>query len=916
MMSRVSVLIGVGVAALSSCTPVVPHYEFPHAELRATLPNGLRVIVMPDDSTPLVEVDIRYHTGSNQDPPGKAGIAHFVEHMQFQYRIFGPDKPPIFDVLPQITTFFNAFTSTDATHYMLQGRKEELQAFLRLEAARMVGDCRGLPPEEFEREREVVRNELRQRYGRPEAEIPRIIQQEAYPKGHPYHYLGIGDDEQLANITQEDVCQFIDEYYVPQNATLIVAGNVDPDRVRDEVVFAFGAIDKGLGPDGKPRAVKKNPIPMPEIHYRRVVHELPVERESIHFVWALPPRYSDEGARATNAFLLGALVDQFNEEWDFAYDVAPQLLGGDEAPLMVLSVEPKPGKLGQAEEFVWKSVKRLPQFFFDPGGAFEEQKNSRLASLIAGFEDLNARTTAVGTLAQARADFPWDSEKTLVFEEFQRTRNQNPGDSRDVVKDLITKDKALVVVIRRNENAEGFKAADLKFETKSHAEQLKPLIDPAEARRPLLAPTDPSVLVKARRFQLDNGMRVVLLPKGSRLPVVAARLIFDVGAAHEPDGLEGIASLAARQLNHPRGSQIGLLGADWGASVDDDTTTFSVSGISIYTSELLTGLERKLKIGYYSQDAVEQWQKRMRQAFELRPVRQQRAFTREVAMAVWGPNHPYAIKGMPTRESVGRIGYDELEAFRRKHYTAANATLVVAGNFDEKTAEKVIRDTFGAWDRGHKDEPVTAPAQPGAGARAIGVIGDKLPQVQVAIQYPGPAGVDGQQAARMVLAEMLRLQQWTIRTTLGSTYGIQVYRQLKVGPSRYIMQGGVQSERAGETLRMMRDKIDELRRGDNFDLVFAEARRTVLQRLLSQSTVSRQLAAKLGLMATYHQPPDYFDKLVQYVAALSPAQVRALIESELRPENEVIAILGDRETIEKAFAEAGITTVKYVDVSQ
>ena len=71
----------------------------------------------------------------------------------FQYKIFGKDKPPVFEILPQITTFFNAFTAPDTTHYMLQGRKEELKTFIRIEAARMVGDCRALPPADSERSR-------------------------------------------------------------------------------------------------------------------------------------------------------------------------------------------------------------------------------------------------------------------------------------------------------------------------------------------------------------------------------------------------------------------------------------------------------------------------------------------------------------------------------------------------------------------------------------------------------------------------------------------------------------------------------------------------------------------------------------------------------------------------------------------
>lgn len=930
MMSRASSTIGMAAlagAALSlSCAPSTPKYAFPHAEMRATLDNGLKMVIMPDPSTPLVQVDVHYNTGSNQDPAGKAGIAHFAEHMQFQYKIMGEDKPAIFDILPQITTFFNAFTAPDTTHYMLQGRKEELEMFLRIEAARMVGDCRGLPPEEFEREREVVRQELRQNYGRAEAQIPRILHHAVFPKGHPYYYLGIGDDEQLSNITLEDVCDFIDEYYVPQNATVIVAGNIDPEVAGKAVRFAFGAIDKGKQKDGSLKKVRADPIPVPKIEHRTIVKELNVQRESVHIVWALPPSNTREGELAQSAFVVVGLVAQFNADcgwqtepamcgWDFAYDVYGQLLGGSLAPLLVLSIDLKPGKLDDALEFVWKATK-LAHRPFEPGAASKEAKNRQIGRFIARFEDLPVRTVTVGNMVQFRTDFDWDSEDTYIHSELKRILAEDPGEARDVVKKLVKKKNALVLVVKRDKDAIGFHKSKLEFSTKSHDKKPAPLVDPAEAKHPLIVPREDSALVKAQRFTLDNGMRVVLLPEGSRLPVVAMRLIFSAGAAHEPDGYEGLSGIAASFLSHSRGSQIGVIGASWRPFVGDDTTTFTVGGINIYTKEMIKGLERLIKAGEYHQSQIESWQKYQRELFKYRPFRQDRAFTREVAMAVWGPTHPYAVKGMLTKSSVGKIGRDKLDAFRRKHYTAKNATLIVAGNFDAKVAEESIRDNFGSWGGGHVDEPVSEPSQTGVGARAIGVIGDKLPQVQVTIQYPGPAGVDGQQPARLVLAQMLNLKMREIRTELGSTYGLGAGRETKLGPSRYLVRGGgVLSERTGETIVVMRKKIQDLRDGVDFDKTFAQARRDVLKDLLTESTVSRALAGRLGQIAVYGQNPDYYEKLVRYVATLSPAQVQSLILAELKPENEVIALLGDKEAIEKAFAEAEIDNVKYVDVS-
>src|SRR5690242_3880328 len=105
------------IAASWSCAPSAPTYALKYAEKRAVLDNGLRLIVLPDRNTPMVHVAVRYEVGSREDPPGKAGLAHLVEHMMFQHHLLGPERPATFDLLPQLATFFNAYTNFDKTHY-------------------------------------------------------------------------------------------------------------------------------------------------------------------------------------------------------------------------------------------------------------------------------------------------------------------------------------------------------------------------------------------------------------------------------------------------------------------------------------------------------------------------------------------------------------------------------------------------------------------------------------------------------------------------------------------------------------------------------------------------------------------------------------------------------------------------------
>ena len=152
-----------------------------------------------------------------------------------------------------------------------------------------------------------------------------------------------------------------------------------------------------------------------------------------------------------------------------------------------------------------------------------------------------------------------------------------------------------------------------------------------------------------------------------------------------------------------------------------------------------------------------------------------------------------------------------------------------------------------------------------------------------------------------------------MRAKLGSTYGTYARRDTRLGPSVYDMGGAVDAPRTGEALKYMRQIIEDLRQGKEFDLAFVRARRKILGTLLGESTMTGELASRLGLIARYSLDPTYYNNLLQQVAAVSPAQVRALIAKELDPANEVIVLMGDRGSVTKAFQEAGIKDVKLVE---
>ncbi len=911
------------------CAPKTPHYTFQYAEKRAKLKsNGLRVVIMPQKNTELVEVDMRMEVGQNEDPPGQAGLAHLVEHLMFQQRPDGPTTASLWEYVMQLTTFVNAYTSWDKTHYMMTGRKENLDALLKVQAMRLFYGCKTIPEEQFKREREVVRNEIRQRDGKPEDRISQLILSAVYPKGHPYERMIGGDDQQLANITLDDVCSWVDKYYVPERAILLIAGNVEPEETTKLVTKWFGPIPaKTPGP-----RVKVEPV---QVQKKKSEYVMDVERPSVHVAFPiLPITDPDFEAAYMAAGQLVGIVNYFGEKWDFATAVNVGVLGDQLAPTLVVSAELRSDKdVGEALDFIWKATGMAYRPF--ESGMFDETKVLEKAQFVRGLERLMGRTGNVADLVQYDKDVDFASNQEYLIKSFQDIDKLSGGRARKVAKKLFKKDNAAVVVIKANPAGIGnAPRASLKFENDTSGHRDDPPVDPKEAKKPLVVSKELSLYDNAERYTLGNGMRVVLLPFDT-LPIASAELVFDVGSAQESPSKAGLAMAAARFLRHPQtGAQVWLgrsrdayskTGTSFQGNADQDTTTFFTSNINLYMEPMIRGLERLITAGEYNQEGLESFQRRQKFQFKSKRYMERMALRDEVGKAVYGPNHPYATTGSPTPKSIGKLNRDDLMAFKRKHYSAKNATLVVAGSFDVDKVKGLISGSFGGWGGGHEDEPVSTEARQRTAPEFIGVVGRKDPQTLVVIAYPGPAGIDGQEGARLVMTEMIQKRVGKVRHELGASYGIYAYRSKNLGPSVYQIAGPVDTARLGEALKVMRGGLESLRvvagggegvtaeMESDFDADFATARRKILAQLLGQSNVTSSVADRLAQIAEYNLSPDYYDQLLKQVAAASPALVKAMILNEFAPNKEIVALMSDRETMQKAFDENGIEQVKYVE---
>ncbi len=253
------------------------------------LDNGLDIIVHEDRDCPIVAVNIWYHVGSKNEQPGRTGFAHLFEHLMFE----GSEHHDqgFFRPLQEAGGVLNGSTNADRTNYWEVVPSNALELALWMESDRMGYLLPALTEEKFVNQRSVVLNERRQNYeNRPYGLAGMAIVSALYPPSHPYHWMTIGDPDDLRAATLDEVRTFFSSYYGPRNASLALAGDVDTDRALALATAYFGPIDGG--PEVIPVDVPISPL-MSEV---RLLLEDRVELPRLYLAWHSPPLFAGEDA--------------------------------------------------------------------------------------------------------------------------------------------------------------------------------------------------------------------------------------------------------------------------------------------------------------------------------------------------------------------------------------------------------------------------------------------------------------------------------------------------------------------------------------------------------------------------------------------------------------------------------------------
>lgn len=341
-------------AAISQETRIsIPYTRF-------ALPNGLDVILHEDHTTPTVTVNCWYHVGSGREKPGRTGFAHLFEHLMFM----GSGNVPtgMFDQwLEAAGGDNNGSTSQDRTNYWENSPSNALELPLFLESDRMGFLLKTMSPEKVDAQRDVVKNERRQSYeNRPYGLAYPTILENVFPPNHPYHWPVIGSMADLSAASYQDVVDFFKTYYIPNNASLVVAGDIDPPKARKLIEAWFSDVPAGppVEPMGIPASYLKEE--------KRVILEDKVQLPRLYITWISPANFAPGDAEMdmlANVLAGGKnsrLYKHLVYDLQIAQDVAAYQQSQGLVSMFMIVVTARSGHtLTEMEKLVQEEVNRL-----------------------------------------------------------------------------------------------------------------------------------------------------------------------------------------------------------------------------------------------------------------------------------------------------------------------------------------------------------------------------------------------------------------------------------------------------------------------------------------------------------------------------------------------------------------------------
>ena len=885
-------------AALAAAVPSLVAQSVPCEKYR--LPNGLTVILHEDHRVPTVVVNTWFKVGAKDEPVRRSGFAHLFEHLMFM----GTERVPgnAFDTIMEgAGGSNNASTTEDRTNYFSEGPASSLPTLLWLDADRLEDVGRTMDQAKLDRQREVVRNEIRQNVDNaPYGRVERVKFGLMWPQGHPYRDTTYGTHEDLESAQVDDVRDFFTNFYVPANASLVVAGDFDSAAVKPLIEQLYGSLPAAPEPTRRVVAPAK---------LDRVVRASMIDRVQNPMVvmcWHAPKGYADGTAEldllaevltsGNDSRLHRRLVEKERVATEVSADYDGLALGG----LFTITVLGVPGvDLGHLEALVDEELARVKKDGV-AAAELERRKTGREVGTLSQLQSVARKADLLN-----HYEFVW-GEPNSFARDLQRYRAVTPEQVKAIAESvLLPGARAIVQVVpseaEREKTARDTRPAD--FAT-------KPFVPPAPVE-----------------FSLGNGTRVLHWHRPD-LPLVTLRMLVPskTGSLIDPATC-GVTALAADMMSEGAGdldaaqfaAALEALGASFNAWIDHESANASLFTLARTFPQALRLMGDAVKRPRMKPEDFER-AKRVRLA-DLRAAAEQpsRVAGAIAARVLFGDTDPYAWPSSGTVETVEPLTLDAVVAGQKAAF-AGDAVLFVAGDITMEDLRTALNNEFGTATAGVAAN-ATAKKAPAALPRATAlrvVLVDRAdaPQTAVSLLLPAPTYRDPSRIRLQVMSAALggsftsRLNQ-NLREQHGYTYGAGC--SFALGPTRgwFSARTNVQTAVTGPALKELFAEIARLRREQGGDVTADEivkVQRTMLAETAASFQTLGGASGSAVELVLNGLPWEQLSRDLAAITATTADLVNASSRADLDLDAGVLVLVGDKKTILEQIQGLGLPT--------
>ncbi len=897
------------------------------------LKNGLDVVLHQDKSDPIVSLAIQYGVGSNREKKGRTGFAHLFEHMLFQESEHVP-QDQFFKIVQDVGGTLNGGTWKDGTIYYEIVPNNALETVLWLESDRMGYMINTVTEEAFNNQQEVVQNEKRQRVdNNPYGHTSWVIDKNLYPEGHPYNWQVIGELEDLQNATIEDVKEFYNKYYGPNNATLVLAGDFETEEAKALIEKYFGEIKP------KEEVDKLEPQPITLSENKRLFHEDNFATAAqLNMVWPTVPQYTNDAyalnflaeilASGKKAPLYKVLVKEKNlTARTTAFNNSQELAGA----FRIIITANNGVNLNDVEKGIYEAFE-----MFEKEGVSDKDIERIKASLETNF--YNGIGSILGKSYQLAQYNVFAGDPGFITQDIENIKKVNKEDVMRVYNKYI-KDKHYVLtsfvpkgqlaLIAENSTKAPIIEEKIKENVEKDIEETQEEIVKTPTKfdrniKPKLGSSPKLNVPSSWTATLNNGIKVYGIEQ-NEIPTVNFSLVIDGGHLLDNKDKNGVANLitdimmegTATKTPEELEEAIEMLGASINMYTTRESIVISGNTLARNFDKTIALVEEILLQPRWDEEEFARIKTKTINEIERSDANPNAVANRVYNKILYGKDHIFSYPISGTVTSVEAITIDDLKAYYANNFSPSISKFQIVGAISKTESLDNLASLAKNW----KEKEVIIPTYkipsqrdkaslyfvdiPDAKQSVINIGYIALPRTDKDFY---PAKVMNYKLGGSFSGNVNLI----LREEKGYTYGARTRFSGTKIPGTFTASSSVRTNTTGESVAIFKEQIANYKNGiSQEDLDFTK--NALIKSNARRFETQFALLGMLQEMSNYNLAPNYIEEEEAIVGAMTLEQHKALANKYLDESKMAYVVVGDAKTQFSQFKDMGFDEVKLMN---